>query len=548
MRFGKVFGLFFFIQSIVLCAIAPCAMANTLFVGSEYRTINEAVDDASYGDVICVARGTYKETIVMKEGLTLLGEGRLSTTIDAEADAIAIKANSGCRIAGFSIVEGIIGIDCIGAGVVIEDNYIQSRYVGIRSQDTSPEIFNNTIEAVYMCVVTKGSGTPHIYNNKITGRYVGIWAEYTSPLVHNNKIADFEHGVYMIGSNAELYSNKVLNSLYDGVVITSGSNCTVRHNAIVGHYERGVSIFDSSPVIEYNIISDNLTGVFSHAATPTLSHNCVGSNREADYDGISPGSGDIQSDPLMVGTGFVSSIGGTDYDTLYCTGAQWKTNSLVGLDLVPNTSGMYMIYGGQFRTFEVLSNTRTSITVAVDTTEAAPKTLYKCGSTEDYTEPGDRFFVDDVNLQSTSSDWPANSPCWTDNIGIYGGEYAGDAGPMKAPLVMLESDEQIYDTDETVAITAVLTNNQPEAITVDLHIIAFIEGSPTFFSYPNWVPGFNPVSYFLGANDIETIDVLEIIGEAIPQANYKMLAAFTNSGTFEIISPISELWFRVSND
>ncbi len=283
------------------------------------------------------------------------------------------------------------------------------------------------------------------------------------------------------------------------------------------------------------------------------------------------------SEPLLVGVGVVSSIAGVNDNTLVCGDAHWETDSLVGLGLIPNIEKMYFVYGGQDRTYKVLSNTRTSITVEV-TVDVAPvdgsyNTLiwrgrldqYVPGESEHYTQPGDTFFLGDVALQTTAKGWSANSPCidagdpdhnyddndgTRNNIGVYGGPVAHQTGfgLMKAPLVTLQSAEQIYEPDETVTITADLTNDQQQSIEVDLHIIFFIDGSPVFYSYPNWTTNFDPVPYSLSAGHNETITVLEIVGAAIPKADFKGLAAFTRRGTFEIISPISELWFSVSDN
>ncbi|HUT03888.1 MAG TPA: right-handed parallel beta-helix repeat-containing protein [bacterium] len=547
MRHIRVLSLSAIILTVFWC-FPTGVQASALYVPSEYRTIQDAIDAAASGDVVCVGVGAFNEALVLKEGVTLLGSGRSRSVVDAGADAIAIQAAQGSRVSGLSIEEGIIGIDCKGADVVIENNYIQSRYVGIRSENTSPQIFNNSIDAVYVCIMAKGSGAPIIYNNEITGRYVGIWAENISPLVRNNRIAGFEHGIYTIASNGYILNNKVINSLYDGVVVTRGSSCMLSNNAIIDHYERGVSVFDSSPQLQYNIIAQNEIGLFCQDSSPTLTQNCIASNRESDYEGISPGVTDMTSDPLLVGVGLVSSISGANYDTLVCTDAHWTTDSLVGLDLVPNTTGMYIIYGGQSRTFEVLSNTRTSIKVAVDTSEDNYKTLFKCGTTEDYTKAGDTFFVDDVHVQTTGAGWPSDSPCLAGGLGIYGGEYGGDAGLLNAPLVSLSSVEQVYKTNQTVNITADLSNDQSEPIDADLHIVGFIDGSSTFYAYPNWTLGFNAVPYSLTAYQSETIPVLVIPAAAVPPVDFKILAAFTKRGTFELISPISELWFSIKGD
>ena len=175
-----------------------------------------------------------------------------------------------------------------------------------------------------MCIMTKGSGAPVVHNNGLTGRYVGLWAENTSPLVHNNRIADFEHGIYTIGSNAYLLNNKVINSLYDGIVMTRGSSCLVSNNTLAGHFCRGVSVFDSSPLLSNNILTQNGTGLFCQDASPVTSYNCVAGNRESDYDGVAASPTDVLSDPLLAGVGVVSSITGVDDDTLVCTDGHWE--------------------------------------------------------------------------------------------------------------------------------------------------------------------------------------------------------------------------------
>jgi len=151
-------------------------------------------------------------------------------------------------------------------------------------------------------------------------------------------------------------------------------------------------------------------------------------------------------------------------------------------------------------------------------------------------------------VQTTGAGWPSDSPCLAGGLGIYGGEYGGDAGLLNAPLVSLSSVEQVYKTNQTVNITADLSNDQSEPIDADLHIVGFIDGSSTFYAYPNWTLGFNAVPYSLTAYQSETIPVLVIPAAAVPPVDFKILAAFTKRGTFELISPISELWFSIKGD
>ncbi|MCD6326771.1 right-handed parallel beta-helix repeat-containing protein [bacterium] len=555
-------------------SLSGSILGKTLFVKSEYRTVQEAIDDADYGDVVMVDPGTYDEALHLKEGVTLLGNGSNLTRLDAQADAIGIVAEAGSRISGFAIDEGFVGIEVVGDGVEISDNYIYTRYIGIRSLGVSPMISGNEIHSVYICIMTRDGGAPTISHNVLTGRYWGILANSTSPYIHNNKIADFEQGIYTVNSNATIVNNSIINSLFDGVVITQGSGAFLINNAIIGHFERGVSIFDSSPMLLNNIITENATGLYCHNATPVLSHNCIASNRDADYEGAEPGPDDIAQKPLLRGVGIVSDISGSDFDKLICNEANWEPDSLVGLDLIPNTEKMYIIYGGQDRVYDILSNTRTSITVEVNIPpgedDASHKTLrwrgrrdqYKPGESVDYTKSGDTFFVDDLVLQDTASGWDANSPCINagnpdamyndadgsrNNVGIFGGPSAGVPGPIKAPIVKLSSLEQIYKYDETVDIRADLSNERSDAVEADLYIAILVDGVPGFFSYPNWTPGLNPVPYSLSAGfSDDDMPVLEMAAAAMPLASYHVMAAFTKRGSMEFISPINELWFKVS--
>jgi nitrous oxidase accessory protein NosD len=82
---------------------------STLIVGSDnYKTIQEAINNASSGDTIFVRKGIYTENIVINKSITLIGEDRESTIIDggATGNVISIKA-SNVTIKGFTIKKAI---------------------------------------------------------------------------------------------------------------------------------------------------------------------------------------------------------------------------------------------------------------------------------------------------------------------------------------------------------------------------------------------------------------------------------------------------------
>ena len=530
--------------------------ARPLFVKAQYETIQEAVDAAAWGDVVCVEPGLFDEPVVLKEGVGLLGSGPELTRIDAQDNAVAIVAADGCRISGLKIKNGIVGIDCIGSYVEISNCSIETKYLGIRAIDASPVISNTTIDAVYVGVLSKGAGAPELFFNDLSGRYVGVWAENTSPFLHNNRIADYENGIYLIHSNAIIINNEVINSLYDGIVLTRGSGCSVINNTVVGNMQRGVSIFGSSPGVFNNIVTENETGIYCQDSQPALGYNCVGGNRSSAYEGAQPEPTDILEEPLLMGIGTVSYVRGARDNILVCEDAHWVEGWLVGLDLVPNTAAMCLEYGGQNRVYRVVDNTRTTI-------EADSSLLEREGSSEEpYTSPGDTFFVDDIRFQEVAAGWPADSPCidagdphpmFSDpdgsrnDIGALGGPYAGSIGVQRAPLVDLRASKQVYRGSETVHVTARLSNDQPGYVEADLYIVAFVGDSPTFYSYPNWTDTFCPVRYSFEASQSETITVIEMPASSLPSSYFRLLAAFTKPGTFELVSPVDELWFEVQS-
>ncbi len=82
----------------------------------------------------------------------------------------------------------------------------------------------------------------------------------------------------------------------DGIYCHSSSP-TITNNTIVGNGGNGVYSRYGSPTITNNIVAFNTTGIrSSEVAAPVLSHNDVYGNW-TDYDGISPGVGDISEDP-----------------------------------------------------------------------------------------------------------------------------------------------------------------------------------------------------------------------------------------------------------
>jgi len=75
-------------------SIKPMSSGNILYVGGNgtgnYSTIQEAIDSASDGDSIFVYSGTYFERVKVNKSISLLGENKGTTVIDANGKDVPI--------------------------------------------------------------------------------------------------------------------------------------------------------------------------------------------------------------------------------------------------------------------------------------------------------------------------------------------------------------------------------------------------------------------------------------------------------------------------
>jgi len=77
---------------------------NVIYVPGNFSTIQEAVNNATSGDTILVANGTYKEQITIDKPLELIGENRSNTIIDANGAGYVVKITSNnVTLSGFAM-------------------------------------------------------------------------------------------------------------------------------------------------------------------------------------------------------------------------------------------------------------------------------------------------------------------------------------------------------------------------------------------------------------------------------------------------------------
>ena len=100
-------------------------------IGAPYRTIQKGITIANAGDSVMVQPGTYNGSIVMEDGVAIIGSGYETTIIDGNS-ATAIVTAATALIQGFTIRDGETAILYDGnSSVAVHSNFITECYYGI---------------------------------------------------------------------------------------------------------------------------------------------------------------------------------------------------------------------------------------------------------------------------------------------------------------------------------------------------------------------------------------------------------------------------------
>ncbi len=284
-------------------------------------TIGAAVDSAMPGDVIRVASGKYVELVSFRDGITLIGQGAETTTIENEGSVViyADHVQSG-QLSGFTIVRKGEGENsCIwmqGSSLTITKNVITGGTIsGISIDERSdPDVAENEItnNRVGIIILNESSGRiseNSIHSNELSG--ISLYGTL-DPQITGNTIANNGMGMYIGGqSSGRISQNIIKTNETTGIVVLEQSTVEIVHNTIVENAYSGLSVYDgASPDVRNNIIVKN--GVYGIDAAgfgdfkpgnPKVSYNDVWGNESDNYTGLSKPGTDISVDPLFVDSG-----------------------------------------------------------------------------------------------------------------------------------------------------------------------------------------------------------------------------------------------------
>ena len=271
-------------------------------VPEDYKLIQEAIDNAEDGDTVKVSAGEYRENIVMKEGVNLIGSNELvileneelEKEIEKEIEEEKELSSETLEISSFSfLMERIIINETIINGgdsgnVISFKNGITDKtrlanftiknagknLSGILIEDSAPLIENNIITNNEYNIYIKGNSSPAIQKNSLRfgGRGIQIYNfEELESFTRGNKVDGDK--IEPQATLANVASNSVFSPIIIDNLITDNkigidlyqSSALIDHNTISynNHYKTylgatyGINLYNSSAEISNNIITDS---------------------------------------------------------------------------------------------------------------------------------------------------------------------------------------------------------------------------------------------------------------------------------------------------
>jgi len=244
--------------------------------GSDFTTIQEAVDAATDSDEIMVSEGSYGEHVVLNKSIALIGESPENTVIDVNGTGSAIRIDSnGVNISGFMLTGG--GKEMDDAGVLIVSQFNHLSQLNCSNNRRGIRVLGNGNNTFTKCeFVDNQIGIEIISNNNsisestFMNNYYGTYISgiFNGPVVSNTTI--FDNSLHWNGigiqcsysSHNDILMNNISENSNSGISLLSSSSSVIRKNSLASNTWNGIQMQSSQDLhITKNSLSDGRKGI-----------------------------------------------------------------------------------------------------------------------------------------------------------------------------------------------------------------------------------------------------------------------------------------------
>ncbi len=246
--------------------------------GADYTGIQDAVDNATAGDVVEIAEGTYFESVLVNVSITLQGEGSSLTVISGDWTAPVV------HVTADDVVIRDLGVTVgLGAGILVEGvtGGTLSGLHGTGINGSGLEVSHSQDVVVEGCLFNE---------NLILGPASGVYIPSSEGcrVVNSSMASNAGNGLTLAGTGHSVLNNTLHSNGNAGLNLTGAVSCSVSNNTM---WENAHGVYLDKYCIENaledNTVHDNDVGLLVNWAygTRIFHNNFIDNDRQTLYGG-----------------------------------------------------------------------------------------------------------------------------------------------------------------------------------------------------------------------------------------------------------------------
>lgn len=178
----------------ICLAVSGIGAQKKITVPKDFPSIQKAIDEAAERDTVFVLDGIYKENIMMKDYIVIIGQDATKTVIRGDGKKPVVEGANACVLKNMTIENGGTGIICKNTNPTLEHLIIRNnKQTGIHCLISLPEIKNsliygNTWSGIFCELVSSAQRTSINHNLIADNGYSGITLSHRSEILIENNI------------------------------------------------------------------------------------------------------------------------------------------------------------------------------------------------------------------------------------------------------------------------------------------------------------------------------------------------------------------------